>query len=42
MDDWVVYSSSAEDLATHLREVFGRMQMAGITLNLYKVILMII
>jgi len=38
----VAHSPSVENHVTHLAEVFGRLQMAGITLNLDKVILMLI
>jgi len=33
LDDLVVYSSSAEEHVGHLREVLGRLQESGFTLN---------
>jgi len=39
LDDLVVYSSSAEEHVSHVREVLGRAQRAGFTLNPNKVVL---
>jgi hypothetical protein len=40
MDDLVVYSRSREEHLLHLREVFGRLERAGFTLNRDKIRLM--
>jgi hypothetical protein len=37
MDDLIVYSSSVQEHLSHLREVLGRLQKAGFTLNREKV-----
>jgi hypothetical protein len=37
MDDLIVYSSSVQEHLGHLREVLGRLQKAGFTLNREKV-----
>jgi len=39
LDDLVVYSSSVEEHVEHVREVLGRLQRAGFTLNPNKVML---
>jgi hypothetical protein len=39
LDDLVVYSPSVEEHGEHLREVLGRLERAGFTLNPEKVIL---
>ena len=39
LDDLVVYSSSAGEQVNHVREVLGRLQRAGFTLNPDKVVL---
>ena len=39
LDDLVVYSSSAEEHVSHVREILGRLQRAGFTLNPNKVVL---